>query len=364
MEHIWDVLVIGGGQSGLACAYYLRRAGLDYQVLDAQATCGGAWLQTWDALTLFSTAQHSSLPGWMMPRTSHTFPLRAEVIDYLCQYEGRYKFPIERSVAVTQVERAPDGIFHLTTSQGQRKARAVISATGTWSKPFIPAVPGMASFRGIQIHSSAYRNAEPFVGKRVLVVGEGNSGAQILAEVSQVASVKWAVRKAPQFLPDDVDGRVLFDIGSAKYHAERSGKPFDPSSYSLGNIVMVPSVVEARARGVLDQFGSLAEIHAQGVVWEDGSQEDFDAIIWCTGFGYATDHLRSLVQLDARGKTATAGSKSLEVEGLWLLGYGGWTGYASATLVGAGRAAKQAIDEIQAYLNPQTASPEEKPKQL
>src|SRR5690606_4336710 len=103
MEKTFDLIIIGGGQSALACAYFLRRTGLDYLILDDQDQCGGAWRGAWESLTLFSPAEHSSLSGWLMPPSNNGFPNRNEVIDYLCRYEKRYKFPIERPVKVTDV---------------------------------------------------------------------------------------------------------------------------------------------------------------------------------------------------------------------------------------------------------------------
>jgi cation diffusion facilitator CzcD-associated flavoprotein CzcO len=185
---------------------------------------------------------------------------------------------------------------------------------------------------------------------KVLVVGEGNSGAQIVAEISKLTSVKWSTRKPPLYLPDDVDGFYLFNVATAKYNAEKKGIQFNSASYDLGNIVMVPSVKEARSRGVLNSSGSFESMYENGVVWSDGRREEFDVIIWCTGFGYATSFLKELVTTDERGIVKTLESKALEIEGLWLVGYGGWTGYASATLIGINRNAKQTIQELSEFL--------------
>lgn len=184
----------------------------------------------------------------------------------------------------------------------------------------------------------------------MLIVGEGNSGAQILAEVSKVANTSWATVKDPEYLPDDVDGRVLFDVATARYKAEKEGKKFNPKDYNLGNIVMVPIVKEARERGVLKTKGSFKEFTEDGVIWEDGSKEEFDAVIWCTGFHYAMSHLKNIADLDAKGKIKTEGTKAKNTPGLWLVGYGGWTGYASATLIGVGRSARATIKEITEFL--------------
>ena len=352
MNKILDVIVVGGGQSGLACGYYLRRNKVNFLLLDKEEKCGGAWLHAWDSLTLFSPAEHSSLPGWLMPKSKNLFPLKQEVIDYLCQYEKRYDLPIERSVTVESV-LLENKIFKIQTNKGMYFSKVVIAATGTWNNPFIPEIAGIDIFKGIQIHSAQYKNSESFKNLKVLVVGEGNSGAQIIAEVSKVANVKWSTSKPPQYLPDEVDGFYLFNVATAKYNAEKEGKPFNAANYDLGTIVMVPPVKEARSRGVLLSNGGIKSIYKEGVIWIDGTKEDFDAIIWCTGFGYATSFLKNTVSADNRGIVKTEQSKATEVDGLWLAGYGSWTGYASATLIGINRNAKQTCSEILAYLHKQ-----------
>ncbi|MFN3301382.1 MAG: pyridine nucleotide-disulfide oxidoreductase, partial [Sediminibacterium sp.] len=108
---------------------------------------------------------------------------------------------------------------------------------------------------------------------------------------------------------------------------------------------------EARSRDVLNSSGSFERLYENGVVWSDGTKEDFDAIIWCTGFGYATSFLKDLVATDERGIVKTEESKAIEIPGLWLVGYGSWTGYASATLIGINRNAKQTIQEIIEFLS-------------
>jgi len=346
---ISDIIVIGGGQAGLACGYYLKKAGFEFTILDDQPSPGGAWQHAWDALTLFSPSEFSSLPGWLMPRSKNYYPSKSEVIEYLAEYEKRYTLPIVRPVKVSSVQKFEDR-FILQTDRGEYTSKALISATGTWSKPFIPPYPKQELFKGIQIHSAEYRTPEEFQGRRVLVVGEGNSGAQILAEVSTIASAMWVAQKPPVFLPDDVDGRVLFFQSSTKYHAMMKGESPSQPKYDIGSIVMVPSVKQARERGVLVAHKPFREFYEHGVIWEDGTKEEIDAIIWCTGFKFALDHLDALGIRDADGKIRTEGTRSLDIPGLWLVGYGGWTGYASATLIGVGRTAKKTSEEIKEYL--------------
>lgn len=179
-----DVVVIGGGQAGLAAGYYLRRAEHRSVILDDQQVAGGAWPHTWSSLTLFSPAQYSSLPGWPMPNWPNGFPPGRHVVDYLRAYEDRYQLPVRRPVHVNEVIRDGDHL-QVSTTAGQWRAGAVISATGTWHQPFWPIYPGARIFGGQQLHTVHYRDAAAFAGKRVVVVGGGNSAAQLLAEISE-----------------------------------------------------------------------------------------------------------------------------------------------------------------------------------
>jgi thioredoxin reductase len=346
----YDVVVIGGGQAGLATGYYLRRSGLSFVILDGEPASGGAWQHTWDSLALFSPAQWSSLPGVFMPGGTRTYPDRDAVLAYLAAYEARYQLPIVRPVLVRAVERM-EGRLAVASDAGVWRARAVVSATGTWRNPYIPLYPGRDRFQGTQIHSAHYRNAAGLAGRRVLVVGARNSGTQILAEVSQVAPTVWVTREPPHFLPDDVDGRVLFDRATAHYQAQQTGGSLAAAAQDgLGQVVMVPPVREARARGVLHSVRPFTRLTAHGAVWPDGRETPVDTIIWCTGFFPALAHLAPLGIVTAAGQVATRGTRALAEPRLWLVGYGDWTGFASATLIGVGRSARQTVEEIKAAL--------------
>lgn len=344
-----NVIIIGGGQSALATAYFLRRAKLSFVILDAGEKPGGAWRQAWKSLRLFSPAQWSSIPGWMMPPVHHGYPSRDHVIEYLTQYESRYGFTIERPVHVTSVEQVPAG---LRVHAGSRywDAKAVVSATGTWSNPYVPDYPGTECFSGQQLHSAHYVEPQPFAGKQVLVVGGGNSGTQILAEVSKMATTTWVTPAEPLFLPDDVDGRVLFERATERWKAQQEGRVVDQPVGGLGDIVMVPPVVEARERGVLNSVRPFERFNSSGVVWDDGTEAQFDVVIWCTGFRPALAHLSRLGVVNDEGRVEVEGTRSLVEPRLWLVGYGEWTGLASATLIGVMRSARSTAAEIEALI--------------
>ena len=345
------VAVVGGGQAGLATGFYLRRAGLvpgrDFVIVDAADRPGGAWPRTWDGLRLFSPAGFSSLPGWMMPPwddATRGFPPRDHVSAYLADYEERYDLHVLRPHRVQSVRRAdvrPDSPLLVEAPGLTLSARAVVSATGTWDRPFWPTYPGMRTFAGQQLHAAEYRSPDEFAGRRVVVVGGGNSAAQILAEVSTVAETTWVTARPPRCLPDDVDGRALFETARARITALAQGREHAGVA-GLGDIVMVASVKDARDRGVLHAQPIFTRITTDGVAWADGTTQPCDAIIWCTGFRPALGHLRPL-GLTAGGRIPVGGRSGTQALGeprLHLVGYGDWTGPASATLAGVGPSAR------------------------
>lgn len=342
-----DVIVIGAGQAGLAVAYYLRRTALNYLLLDAGEAAGGAWLNTWDSLRLFSPAVCSSLPGWQMPSTHpEHYPTRDEVIDYLARYEQRYDFPIERRWKVESVNRDGNTLRVERADGIGISSRAVVSTTGTWSAPFTPDYSGRDIFKGMQLHSAHYRNPQAFAGKRVLVVGGGNSGAQILAELSEVARTTWVTVKEPVFLPDDIDGRVLFERASTRVQSKTDAT----ANTTLGDIVMLPSVKKARDRGALKSVRPFDRFTESGVIWKDGSASDVDAVLWCTGFRPATHHLKPLGIVEADGRIEVINHQAKSEPRLWLAGYGNWTGAASATLLGVSRTSRAFVPRLEESL--------------
>ena len=344
-----DVVVVGGGQSALAVAYYLRRTALSYVVLDAGTEPGGAWRHTWGSLRMFSPAQWSSLPGRLMPGGTSYYPTREEALAYLEDYEARYEVPVVRPARVSAVVRDGERL-RIESSAGSWRARAVVSATGTWSAPNVPGLPGQSDFRGTITHSAHYRSPADLTGRRVIVVGGGNSGAQIVADLYEHASVTWATRREPTFLPDDIDGRYLFGEATARYNALTNGRDTGPPR-TLGDIVMVDPVRRARDAGVLRATRMFAELTPDGVRWPDGRETRADAIVLATGFRPDLRHLARLEVATPNGRVAVAGTRSVREPRLWLVGYGDWTGYASATLIGVGRSARSTVDEIVAALS-------------
>lgn len=345
-----DIAIIGGGQAGLATAYFLRKTSFSFVILDAECSAGGAWLHGWKSLRLFSPSTWSSIAGWQMPSVPDVYPSREHVVDYLTRYEERYQFPVERPVLVTSIERENNNL-KVVSKDKIWYSKAIVNATGTWRNPFIPHYDGVELFSGAQIHSANYVDAQSFFGQKVLVVGGGNSGAQILAEVSKVADCTWVTPYEPIFLPDEVDGRVLFERATERWKAHKEGRLIDQPVGGLGDIVMVPSVIDARTRGVLKSVRPFKRFTETGVMWGDGSATDIDTVIWCTGFRPALDHLNALNIFNAEGRVDVEETRCIREPRLWLIGYGEWTGLASATLIGVTRTARSTAEEIIKYLD-------------
>ncbi|WP_196887390.1 ArsO family NAD(P)H-dependent flavin-containing monooxygenase [Aureivirga sp. CE67] len=347
---IYDVIVIGGGQSGLSVGYFLRRYKLDYLILDSEEKAGGAWQYTWDSLKLFSPVQFSSLSGWGMPEGENEYPTKNEFIEYLKAYEKRYDFPVQRNVEVHEVLKEND-VFKLKTNNGEFYTKTLVSATGTAKNSFIPKYKNDEKYLGKQIHSVTYKNEEAFRDKKVIIIGGGNSGAQILAEVSKVAKTKWVTLEEPFFLPEEIDGRYLFNEATRKFYNQPSKELAGISSekISLNNIVQVESVREAKQRDVFHAVRPFKEFYEEGVVWENGEKEKIDAVIWCTGFKANLKHLDSL-GISNNHKIETEQTRALKEPALWLVGFGSWTGFASATIYGVGKTAKRTAAEISEFL--------------
>ncbi|SEG75847.1 Predicted flavoprotein CzcO associated with the cation diffusion facilitator CzcD [Thermomonospora echinospora] len=351
-----DVVVIGGGQAGLAAGYYLRRAGLDFVILDAQDGPGGAWRHVWPSLRLFSPAQHSSLPGRPMPATREPYPSAAHVVDYLADYEKRYALPVHRPVRVHHVHRDGPGL-RVDTDRGTWHAAHVISATGTWWQPYLPHYPGRALYQGQQLHTVHYRGPAPFQGQRVVIVGGGNSAAQILADLTDpalgrggsAAEAVWVTRRPPRLLPDHIDGRALFTLAARRRADLHAGRADTGGVGGLGDIVAVPPVRAARDRGALQARPMFTRLTETGIGWDDGPRIDCEAIIWCTGFRPALRHLSPLRLRTDDGAIPLTGTRAHGEPRLHLIGYGDWTGLASATLIGAGMNARDAVRALTSH---------------
>lgn len=209
MSVVYDVIVIGAGQAGLAAGYHLQRSGLSFVILEASDQPAGSWPKYYDSLTLFSPARYSELPGLAFPGAPDHYPTRDEVVEYLIHYASHFDLPVELNIRAVAVRREGTQ-FEVRTSDRRRfLAHSLVAATGSFHRPYIPEVPEREQFQGKLLHSFQYRNADSFQGQRVVVVGAGNSAVQIAVELATIANVTLATREPVKFVPQVILGKDL-----------------------------------------------------------------------------------------------------------------------------------------------------------
>lgn len=340
-----DVVVVGAGQAGLSSAYHLRSSGLDFALLDADAAPGGAWQHRWPTLRMATVHGIFDLPGMHFTPPPPDEPAADAVPAYFAAFEREFGIDVQRPVAVTAVRNAGDGRLLVESDRGTWITRALINATGTWTRPFVPYYPGQDTFLGRQLHTAHYRGPAELAGKRVVVVGGGASAVQLLVEIADVAATTtWVTRRPPVFR----DGPFTSDYGRevvAKVDARvRAGLP--PGSIaSATELAWTPQMREARERGLLRRLPMFDKIVPRGVRWRDGAAQDVDVILWCTGFRPALDHLAPLRLRGPGGGIVMDGTRVVTDPRIHLVGYG-----PSASTVGANRAGRAAVRELRGLL--------------
>lgn len=281
-------IVIGGGQAGLAAGYWLRRAGRRFTILDAGAATGDSWRDRWDSLRLFTPARYDALPGLAFPGPRYALPSKDEVADYLRDYARRFDLPVRHRVAVDAVTH--DGRrFRVRTRDGQAlAAESVIVATGANQRPRVPSFAASVAGGVVQLHSNAYRRPGQLPAGRVLVVGAGNSGAQVAIELA--AAGREVVLSGPDTgsIPRKLLGRDIYDwlwptvmrpaVDSCLGRRLMGGRRFagDPLVGIGARDLALPGLTRA---------GRTAGVRGGHAVLEDGTVlDDLAAIVWCTGY--------------------------------------------------------------------------------
>jgi putative flavoprotein involved in K+ transport len=333
---VLDALVVGAGQAGLAAGYHLKRASLSFEILEARGEPGGSWPGFYDSLKLFSPARYSGLPGMPFPGSPDRYPARDEVVGYLHGYAEALGLPVLAGKRVLRAERAAGGGFRLLTDDGgEYRARTLIAATGSFARPHQPRFPGQEAFRGKIFHAAEYRNPIPFRGKRVVIVGGGNSAVQIAHELVEVAETTLATRSPIRFMPQVVLGRDLhFWLSVSGLDRLPLGRLFDVSE--PGGVVDDGTYAAAVRSGRPDRRPVFSRFTESGVVWDDGREEPVDAVLLATGYGPNLGYLGPLGASRADGRPDQRGGVSRAVPGLYFVGLPFQTSFASATLRGVG----------------------------
>lgn len=384
MNRTVRALVVGAGQAGLAAAHELVRRGFtpgeDFLVLDGNEGPGGAWRHRWDSLTLDRAHGIADLPGMPMKRPDPSVPAATLVTDYYNAYEEKFGLDVVRPASVIRVESdgdEDDSALRATVLVGEKcttiRTSLLLNATGTWTHPHIPYVPGIADFTGRQLHTVDYVRKEDFAGQRVLVVGGGLSAVQFLLELQEqggAAGTIWATRRPPNFTPDQFDPRWGYKVEERVREATTQGRRPDSVVRNTG-IPPWPEYLQGISDGVLVSRGMITRITAHGVEWgassspsssssdaalaqpaswspyPAGHAEDVDVIFWNTGFRPALTHLAPLhLREPGGGITMTDEVTVAKDPRVLLVGYGSTASTVGANRAGrmAGRAAAQRLD--------------------
>jgi indole-3-pyruvate monooxygenase len=344
-----DTIIIGAGPAGLAVGAVLRRANVPFVMLERAGRVGESWHRHYQRLHLHTPKSHSALPFRSYPRAYPRYPSRQQVVEYLDDYARAFALEPEFGRDVQRCVRGADGVWDVTTNAGRYRARRVVVATGYNRVPNVPHSPGQDTFPGWIIHSRDYTNGEAFRGKRVLVVGFGNSGAEIALDLVEhgaycavavrgrvnviprellgvpVTVISLALRSLPPRVADAMSrltrrlaigdlataGLAQSDVGPLVQIAERHRIP-----------VIDVGTLDRIRRGDIDVRKGVESFDGDEVCFADGTRERFDAVVLATGFttglpAMLADHA-SVLGTDGRPLES---GRETQVAGLYFCGY-------------------------------------------
>ncbi len=361
------VVVIGAGQAGLSAAAGLRRGGLEpgpgFVVLDGEDGPGGAWRHRWPTLRMRTVNGIHDVAGVRSgfddPGADPDLPARDAVPAYFGRIERELDLRVVRPVHVHRVSDtggSPDddaggspavdtgGSLTVDTDRGTWVADHLINATGTWTRPFVPAYPGLATFRGTSLHARGYPGPEAMADRRVVVVGGGITAVQLLLEIAPyAAATTWVTRREPEwhstpFGPEQ--GRAAVARVEERV---RAGLP-PRSVVGVTGLGLTPGVRAGIASGVLARRPMFTRVVPDGVEWSDGTREPADVLLWATGWRPALGHLAPLRLRGPGGGIVMGGPRDTGVVAdprVHLVGYG-----PSASTIGADRAGRAAARAV------------------
>ena len=337
----FETVIVGGGQAGLATGYHLARLGRSFVVLDAGARVGDPWRGRWDSLRLYTPARYSGLPGWPFPGEPFHYPARDEVADYLEAYAARFELPVRPGVRVDRLSRQGDR-FLVTAGDRRFEAANVVVAAGAYHHPRVPGFAAELDPAIRQLHSSAYRRPDQLRDGRVLVVGAGNSGAEIALELSASHPI-WLSGRHPGNEP------------------ARAGSRFDRVAtpaiwFAFSRVLSVDNPVGRRLRPkLLNAAAPLARVRrrdlaAAGVervprtagtrdglpLLEDGRVLEVANVVWCTGFRHDFGWI-DLPVFDDDGEPRHDRGVVADQPGLYFVGLFFLSSVTSALVGGVGR---------------------------
>ena len=346
-----DTVVIGGGQAGLAVGYYLAHQGLRFVIVDENERVGDVWRNRWDSLRLFTPAPYDGLPGMPFPASRSVYPTKDETADYLEAYAAEFHLPVRTGTKVERMTRVDDR-FELTVAGGSLSATNVVVATGGYHNPRIPPFATELDDGIVQLHSKEYRNPRQLLDGPVLVVGAGNSGAEIALDVALRHQVWLSGPDTGQeptragTIPDRLLTPILWQAATRFTVATPMGRKLrdrfldPPRGIPLGRVrrrdITAAGIERVpRTTGVVDGFPRV----------EDGRVLEATNVIWCTGF---TPDFR-WIEVDlpmSHGLPIHDRGVVESVPGLYFIGLLFLYSLSSALLGGVGRDARHIVDHL------------------
>ncbi len=285
----FDTVIIGGGQAGLATGYHLKRLGLPFVIVDAQERVGDSWRTRWDSLRLFTPARYDALPGLPFPAPAWSFPTKDEMGDYLETYAERFDLPVRTGISVDRLSR--EGDRYVISADGRRiEADRVVVSTGANRVPKTPAFASQLDPSIRQMHSSEYRNPAQLRDGAVLLVGVGNSGAEISFELSRTHRT-WLAGKESGQIPvrhGTIRARLGFKVFRfIGHHVLTLGTPIGRKVLPKLDATSAPLIrvrKQELSRAGVQRVPRVAGVQDGLPLLEDGQVLEVENVIWCTGF--------------------------------------------------------------------------------
>lgn len=346
----FDTIVIGGGQAGLAAGYCLAQHGENFIILDGQPRTGDAWRNRWDSLRLFTPSQFNSLPGKLFPKPDNYFPTKDEVADYLEGYAQQFDLPIRHNTKVEELKRESDG-YGIIAGASSFHAKNVIIATGPYQSPHIPSFARELEPSVLQLHSSSYCNPSQIPVESVLVVGAGNSGAEIALDLSKAGKHVWLAGRDVGKLPVNsgigriFNGKLFWFIASRVLSIDTPIGRKMKQRMSHHGVPLGHARRETIAQAGVELVLRVAGIHSGKPQLEDNQVLPVEAVIWATGFHPNFNWIR-LPIFDETGYPRHVCGVAQEAPGLYLVGLLFQRALSSALLGGVGADAAYIVEQI------------------
>jgi putative flavoprotein involved in K+ transport len=344
-DHL-DVIVVGGGQAGLAIGYFLAQQGRKFAILEAAEVPAAAWRARWDSLKLFTPARYSGLPGLAFPGDLDSYPGRGDVAAYLAEYARHCALPVELGSRVRAIRRTED-VYLVELEDRSYKADQVVIATGPFQVPFVPPIADDLGQDVFQLHGTEYRAPGDLPGGPVLVVGGGNTGFQIAEELSATREVHLSIGSRQTPLPQRFLGRDLFwyleKIGVIRKSTDtRMGRRLQGRDTLIGSN---PRTLNKRNGVRLHKRAIGAS--ARTIRFSDGTELGVGVVIWATGFRHDHSWIDAPI-FDGQGRLVHRRGVT-DSPGLYFVGLS-WQYTRGSALIGwVGEDAKYIADQIQTF---------------